>query len=414
MAIKKRSNTKKSHKPLGTKKKVATPDTITETLIAKMVFSADNFEDEAAVEAFLDDAEWEADTINITKNADGDWEARPNDLEDDDFTKIEKVDLSDDDAADGVEAFVGKREVEVKDDGEDEELGDGEADDDDDTEISTKSDDEDEDEDDEAIEDEAETETKTAKKPVYKREGKAPAKAKKAAPKTKLSKRAEFFAKRNAAKTKTQKFDVWDARFSDGNTLAKTLADGMDYDKTPPGYQEVSIAFSAAVGNILSDDGLGEGKQDALNQVSAQYAEIIGGLDTFFDAYVDSDEETLAKAFTADGELEAVQKWADEYADSIAAETEQKSVKKSLQSTASDNNVVDFAATLKKALEPVFQQIGDVTETVEAMATRSPTKKAADTSDGEPAAPRKVAKKDDSKEATKTFMQKAAEKSMFG
>ena len=228
---KRKTPAKKSHKPVSTKKKTATPETTTETLIAKMVFSSDHFEDEAAVETYLDAAEWDAESIKIEKNDDGDFVARANDLEDDDFEKIAEVNLDGEEGVEGVQAFVGQRQVEVKTD----DAADDEDDDAAEEEIEdvSKSDDDDEDDEDDAEgeEEEVTTEEKGKKKP-YEKAKKTP--AKKAAPKKKLSKRAQFIAKRKDERAKEVKFDVWDARFSSGNTLAKTLKDGMDWDGTPP------------------------------------------------------------------------------------------------------------------------------------------------------------------------------------
>lgn len=414
MPIKKRSNTKKSHKTVGTNKKAATPATRNETLIAKMVFSSEHFEDEAAVEEFLDGAEWDAETISIAKNDDGDWEARPNGLEDDDFTKVAKVELGDD-GTEGVEAYVGNRTVEVKDadtseddDEDDDEAEDDTSEDDDDAEV-------------EEVQAEVNEEEKAKKKPKYVKDQSTSQKSDgEEKPQVTLSKRAAFLKKRADERTKEVKFDAWDARFSKGNTLMKTLMDGMEYDKTPPGFHEVSMAFSAAVGNIVSDDGLGAAKQEALNKAAMDYAEIIGGLDTFFDAYVSSDEETLAKSFE-EPELELLAKWAGDFADAMSGEavTETKVVAKKaapVQSIASDEtNVVDLVT---KALKPVMKRIEDVSETVTAMSTRAPTKKAADATDGEPAKPRAIEKKksDDKETVQKTdeWMREKSLKGVFG
>lgn len=420
MSIKKRSKTKKSHKALGTKKKAATPETTTETLIAKMVFSSEHFADEAAVEAYIDEAEWEAETVSIVKNDDGNFEARPNGLEDDDFTKIAKVNLDGEDGVEGVEAYVGERQVEVEGDADDE--------DDDDTEVTTETkSDEDKDEDDDEDEDEdddAETEEKAKgkKKPTYSK-GKATP-AKKAAPKQKLSKRQQFLAKRADARSKEVKFDQWDAHFSKGNTLAKTLKDGMSWDGTPPGFYDVQAAFNSAVANIVTDDGMEGGKQEALNKAAADYSEIIGGLDTFFDAYVESDEETIAKAFDDEDEREALSKWAEDFADFAnsaddeAPAVEKKTVKKAaLQSTASEGaDTTNVVALVQKALEPVVKQVEGIGETVEALSTRAPTKKAADATDGDPAAPRalKKAKGNGDDTDNRTAMQKMQERAIFG
>ena len=190
MTIKKRKTAAKSHKPLTSAKKGGSDavETRTETLIAKMVFDGDMFEDEQSVRDYIAKAEWEADEIEVVQNSDGDWEARSDGLTDDDFTKIGKVDTDED----GVEAFVGQREVEVKtedasdddtDEDDDEAETEAKSDDDaeDEAETEAKSDDDDaEDEDDDA--EAATTEEKGKKKP--------------------MSKRSAFLKRRNEAKAK--------------------------------------------------------------------------------------------------------------------------------------------------------------------------------------------------------------------
>lgn len=417
MPIAKRGKTptKKSHKTIAPKRKSTAEETTTETLIAKMVFSAETFKTKKSVQEYIDGAEWDAESVKIEKNEDGDWVARANDLTDDDFTKIAKVNLEGEDGVEGIEAFVGQREVAKSEEASDDDEDEDEAD-----EAVTKSEDEDEDDPDTDAEDEDDADELTAGEAAADKLTDAIFKEKKAAPKTKLSKRQEFLAKREAERQKAKKFDAWDARFSKGNTLAKTLKDGMEWDGTPPGYNEVSVAFSAAVSNILADDGLGDGKQDSLNQVAMQYAEIIGGLDTFFDLYVDSDEETIAKSFEDEAQREYLAKWAEDYADAVQADandpaTEKKAEKKSaVQSIAATGmDTENVVKLVKEALAPVMQQVGDIGETVEALSTRAPTKKAADASDGDPASPRTVRKQKATDDAN-TWRQETATKAMFG
>ncbi len=410
MSIKKRGKTtaKKSHKrtvsPKGKSAKAV--ETVEETRVASMVFASAQFETEADVQAYIDDAEWDASEITIAKNDDGDWEARADGLTDDDFDKIAEVNLDEE----GVSAFVGKRSVEV--DAEDA----SEEDDDDDGEeenLDKSEDDADEDEEDDAEEDEDDAEDED--EPVAKSAPKAKAKAKKAAnPQVKLSKRAQFLKKRSEERVTEKKFDQWGAYFSKGNTIGKALKDGMAWDGVPPGYYDVQAAFNSAVANIVSDEDMGAGKQDALNKAASEYAEIIGGLDTFFDAYVESDTETVAKSFEDDDAREALSKWAEGFGDFVAGETEEpKAVAKSavVNNTGFDDDKV--TQLFKEALEPVAASVAAVTEQVEAIATRSPTKKAVDAEDGTAASPRALKKREKlDKEADERAKQFA--KSTFG
>lgn len=408
MTIKKRKTTgagktaqKKSHKPLtNAKKEGDVTETRTETLIAKMVFDVDVFETEDDVREYIEKAEWEADDIEVVQNADGNWEARSDGLSDDDFDKIGKVDTDED----GVEAFVGQRTVEVT-----VKATDDDDEDDDETDIEAKSDDDEED-------DDEDDELAVASKEDEDEDEKASMEDKGKGKKKPYSKRSEFVNRRKEAKAKetVSKFDAWDARFSKGNTLSKALADGMSWDATPPGYYEVQVAFNAAVTNIISGEGMPEGsKQEALNKAAMDYAEIIGGLDTFFDQYVEMDEETLEKAVSDDKERAALIKWAEGYADFVAGEAAPEAVAKAaVTNVAIDYNKVTETVQdiIAKALDPLSQRLDGVSETVEAISTRAPTKKAAAPEDGGPAGPRTVKQKavkpnedDEAKRFAKSF-----------
>lgn len=399
MAIKKRTSTtgrlKKSHQKLKTNKDDAAKDVTVENRIAKMVFSTEHFEDEAAVEAYLEEAEWEAEETSITKSEDGStWEVRADGLVDDDFLKMQKVETDDE----GVDAYVGQIEV-TKTDDADVEDEDGDDKDGDEESVAKSDDDTDAEEDDEIETVDAEGDAaaseeekgKGKKKPYMKSGDK---------PKTKLSKRAEFIKKRKEAERNTEKkFDAWDARYSKGNTLAKTLQDGMAWDGVPPGFYEVQAAFNSAVSNIVSGEEVADAnKQEALNKAALDYAEIIGGLDTFFDDYIEAESETVQAAFENDEEqLEAVKKWADEFGDYVAgiSEAPQKIEKSDAAPAAIDYNEFGdrVATSIADALQPVMKEVGEIAETVQAMATRTPTKKAADPDDTAPAGARVVSTK---------------------
>jgi hypothetical protein len=382
MTITKRKKAAKSHKTVASGRKNQVDKEFTEeTLVAKMIFSADVFEDEDDVQSWIEDAEWETDSVQITKNADGDFEARPNDLGDDDFVRMSPVDIEED----GVSGFVGTRKIFLEDLENDPKATDEDEVDEDEAEDETvaeaKSEDEatdDEDEaTDEAVDAEVTSEEKGKKKPKY-------------------SKRAEFLKKRQETRAKAKKFDAWDAMFSDSNTLTKAITAGMSYDTTPPGYNEVQFAFNTVVGNILG--GEDEGKQDSLNKVAADYAEVIGGLDKFFDQYVEADEEEIAKFVESDEAKESLAKWAEDHADFLANDADgtapTKTEKKAVVAKTADaaptidyNKVADLVA---KAVAPLSEEVASVTGKVEKLATRRPTKKAAGPDDSGNAAPSTV------------------------
>lgn len=389
MTIKKRGGkgtavTRKSHKTVNParKQQSTTKEVITENIIAKMVFSGEVFEDEAAVNAYLEAAEWDAEETSITKNEDGDWEVRPEGTTDDDFLKLAEVDPEEE----GVSAFVGTREVKSGDDPDED-------------------DDEEEDEDDDDDGDEPEQKSAPKSKP-------ASAQKSDKTPPTKLSKRAAFLAKRAEQRETAKKFDAWDAYFSKENTLAKALEAGMAWDGVPPGYYEVQSAFTGVAATIVGGDMEHAAKQEALNKAALDFAEIIGGLDTFFEHYTDSDEEKVAKAFTDAQALEELSKWADNYADFASGETPQPLAKsekvvktaKANEGTSGGVTTETVADIIAKALDPITKQVEEVSGTIEALASRHPTKKAADAEDTGSATPRKLSKKDkDADDAASKF-----------
>lgn len=410
MSIKKRNKgkagVKKSHKTVNPQRKKAAEEEVkTETLIAKMVFDGELFETEEAVTEYLEKADWEAEETSIVKNDNGNWEVRPDGLEDDDFSRIAKVDVDEE----GVEAFVGLRELksEDADDADDDAADDDEEtvakeDDDEDGEDDDEADDEDDDEDEEA------DEVAKSKKPVKKAIKPKPAK---------LSKRAQFLAKRAEERQSVAKFDAWDAKWSKSNSIAKALEAGMEWDGVPPGYYEVQAAFNGVAANIVGNEDFdAAGKQEALNKAALDFAEIIGGLDTFFDAYVGEDAESVAKAYEDEGKRDQVAKWAGEYADFAAGETpetetvsKQEKVSKSAGSEGESVTATTIAALISKAVEPLTEQIEGVSGKVEKMASRRPSKKAADAEDNGGTSPRKLETKSAEDAALEEFA-----KSTFG
>lgn len=380
MTIKKRGKGKaaerKSHKTVKTPaRKDDKPDEIqAENLIAKMVLSGEHYEDEAAVETYLEEAEWDAEATSIVKNDDGDWEVRPEGTSDDDFLKIMEVDTE----TEGVQAFVGQRELKI-DDEVDTEDTDDEEDDEAET-VNTVDEDEDE-EDDEEVTDVQKSIEQSPKK---------------------LSKRAAFLKKRADDRKTERKFNSWDAFYSGAGALSKALKAGMKWDAVPPGFYEVQAAFNGVVATIVGGDD--EGKQEAINKAAAEYAEIIGGLDTFFDQYVEADEETVAKSYEGE-ERVALVKWAENFADFASGETTQstteaQSVKKAAETSDGADGVADTVRDIiAKAVEPLTDRIDEVSGTVEALASRHPTKKAADVDDSGSTQPRKLSKQEEASEA---------------
>lgn len=352
MGIKKRTDLAKSHKKLaGGKKEAPAPEV--KTVMAKMVFSKDHFEDEQAVRDWIEKAEWDADSITVTEDGDN-FVARPEGTTDDSFTKLASVEV---DGEQGVAAFVGQMEVSKSEDDED----DGDEDDDADAA------DEDGDDDDDDEGDEEEPAAKAADK----------TKKAESTPPTKVSKRAQFIAK---ARETVQKFNGWDAFFSGENTLAGALKKGMEWDKTPPGFYDVQAAFNGVVQQILGDETEGVNKAEALQKAAADYANMLVGMDDFFDAFVNSDEDTVKKAVGS--EAEKIAKWAEGYAQFIAGEapapaTEKKAVKVEVP-TVDTASIADLVA---KAVAPLAQQVEGVVSTVSKIASRHPTKKSADLTD---------------------------------
>jgi hypothetical protein len=385
MSIKKRTTpvtSKKSHKTVGSGKKAATANSTKITDMAKMVFSGDNFADEQAVLTKLVEMEWTDDKIAVTKNDDGDWVARLEGSSDDDYDRIEEVPADDE----GVTAFVGTKTITEGDEEELEAKGESEEEagsieslfkeGEDDDEESDEGDDDEEDDEADADEEDGDgvaTETKETK-----------AKAVKPAPKS-LSKRAAFIAAKAADREKVSKFDQWDAMYSPGNTLAQTLKAGIEWDGLPPGYHETQIAFSGAMSNIMGDEGLGAGKQAALNKCASDFAEIVGSLDTYFDNFIAADPATLEKSLD-DGQRTYLNKWAEDYAVSITSEPAAlpKAVAKSAPTE--ENNepapMQSIADLIAKAVEPLQKQVEAVSGALEQEQSRRPSKKASDPDDG--------------------------------
>jgi len=387
MGIKKR--TQKSHKKVdpGTQTKADDEKLVTKTVMAKMLFDQDLFEDEAAVREWIEKAEWEADGIEITDSGDGFYVARPEGTTDESFARIGKVDTE----TDGVEAYVGEMQVKA----DDEEP----SDDDDATDDDTEEDDADDNAD---AGDEPATETKVEDKP-----------------KKPLSKRAEFIAK---SAQKIVKFDGWDAFYSKKSDLAESIKAGMAWDKTPPGFYDVQAAFNGTIAGILGSEDLDtSAKQGALTKAAGEYADIISGLDMFFDTFVNASEDTMTKA-VGDEARESIAKWAEGYAQFVASEgadvgaATQKKADKPIREQKAAEPKADFDVSkiedlIKKAVEPLSTQVNEVVGTVQKMADRRPSKKSVDLTDNTPD-PSKVKKSE--AEQTDDWMRSKQRKSVLG
>jgi hypothetical protein len=391
MSIKKRKVLEaKSHKKIATGKKADAEAPTTKTVMAKMIFDQGVFESEESVREWLEKAEWDAESVEISDDGDGSFVARPGDTTDDSFSRLAKVDAE----TDGVEAYVG--ELIVKEDDEDE--------------------DEEEEADDAEDEDTAEDEAEEVEAAADDKSKEAKAEETPAAP-VKLSKRAEFIAK---AKTSVAKFSGWEAFYSKKTSLSEALKAGMEWDATPPGFYDVQAAFNGVVTAILGDDTEGMDKAEAMSKAAADYADMLVGMDKFFDAFINAGEETVAKAFDATpGAADKIAKWAEGYAQFVAGtSTETKSapavVAKAAEPAIDYNALGTTVADLvKKAFDPLAERVEAVAGTVQKMADRRPTKKAADLSDNSNAAPAPT-KEQKTAEETEDWLRKKQRKSLVG
>lgn len=425
MPVKKRGKSKaaKSHKLISTGRKQEEKSFRTETVMAKMVFSADIFESEDEVREWITEAEWEAETVEVTKNADGDWEARANGMTDAEFERLGQVEVEEE----GVSAFVGERKI--FEDADDEETD--EADEEADTE--TKSEDDDPEDDEEETDEEADEEDESDDETIEfadddEKDDEEKMGNKK---KPKYSKKAEFLAKRKDAKTKVSKFDAWDAAFSDSNTLIAVIKDATTFDGTPPGFNEVTYAFNVAMGNILKSDGMpDEDRTAALQKAAGDYAEIIDGLDRYFASYIEMDASEVEKHVKDAGQREKLSKWAEMFADWLnEADPEKKDDEEEISDEDKDKTsekkseshtlTIDYnklgstvAELVAKAVEPLAKEVETVSGTVEALASRRPTKKAVASDDSGTAAP--INAKKSATEETAEFLHKKQVKGIFG
>lgn len=392
MSIKKRKTVAASHKKITSGKKAEAETPKTKTVMAKMVFSQDVFEDESDVREWIEKAEWDAEGISITDDGDGNYVARPEGTTDESFTRMSKVDPE----SEGVEAYVGEMIVKSEDDDAD----------DDDAEDDAEDDEDDADGDDEDEGDEADKEVKDADKAKETKTEDKPAPAK-------LSKRAEFIAK---AKSTVAKFSGWDAFYSKKSTLAEALKAGMSWDATPPGFYDVQSAFNGVVQSILSDDAEGLNKAEALSKAAADYADILVGMDTFFDAYINAGEETVKKTFDTADTPEKLSKWAEGYAQFVAgvAEAPATVAKESVKKAADPAVAIDhksIAELVAKAVEPLAAKVDDVAGVVTKLSDRRQTKKSADLADaGTGDAPTKERKA----ESTEDWLRQKQRKGLIG
>lgn len=397
MGIRKRTTVAASHKKLANGKKAAQPQA-TKTVMAKMVFDQDHFEDEASVLEWIEKAEWDAEGVTITDDGDGSFVARPADTTDESFTRLAKVDAE----TEGVTAYVGEMLVKAEDDEED----DTDEDDEDDADDADDDGDDGEEDDDEADE-EAKGYGGKKKKPMdkdkakeeSKSSGKSPANTDANTP-APVSKRAEFIAK---AKSTVAKFSGWDAFYSKKSTLVDALKAGMEWDATPPGFYDVQAAFNGVVQSILGDETEGLNKAEALSKAAADYADLLTGMDSFFDGYLNAGSDTVTKAMG--DKADKIAKWAEGYAQFIAGESDAPTPTKKAESIKKGEDAAPLAIDHKsiaelvaKAVEPLAAKVEDVAGTVTKLADRRQTRKAVDVTDtgtGQQPAPVKKAESDD-------------------
>lgn len=370
MAIKKRSaapqTTTKSHKKVTTVPKTATTEAKSEKAIIKFSFAADNFADEQAVKDWLAKSDFAPEELVIKALDGGGFEALDGSLVDVTPERLGKVDLSEDDEDDaGVIAHIGEfiTKADEPDDEDDEDADDADdGDDEDDADDEQKGyggkkkpmkDEE------KADDEEAKTETKAEAKPA------------------KLSKRAEFIAK---ARETVVKFNSWDAFYSAKSDLSEALKAGMKWDATPPGFYDVQAAFNGVIQTIFANEEMdGGAKATALTKAATDFASILNGMNEFFDAYVDTPAETVAKTYESADGIAKLESWAKGFALFLSgeeAEQHTKAASKPLQSTATTPDVsVAVADIIAKALAPVAEQLEEVTKTVDSMAARRQTQK---------------------------------------
>ncbi|QXN71088.1 hypothetical protein RCDURKIN_32 [Rhodobacter phage RcDurkin] len=373
MAFKKRSDTakqptKKGTKPLTKKPEVKDDEAApVQAAVAKMTFDADMFETEQDVRDYIEKAEWEVSGVTITKNDDdGVWEAREDGTTDDDFDQVNVVPVEED----GVEVFIGKRSEKKNDDPE--------GDDEDDADDGDGEDDADD-------EDDADAD-KTAKSDDDKKDDEDGEGKKKPA-----SKRAEFLNARKAAKASVQKFDAWDATYSTSNTVVEALKAGMTYDKTPPGYYEVNAAFNGVMRTLLGSESATKAADIA--KAAADFAEVVTGLDAFFDKIVSAEPDAVTKA-VGDDTAKLLTKWAEDFADALTADEAPAPAKKEAAKKGAEPGPapINVAELIAKAVQPVLDQVGVVADKVEKMAARAPTKKAQAIDDAEAGTKKPAAK----------------------
>jgi hypothetical protein len=403
MAIKKRSEapqtTKKSHKKVTTVPKTeAATEAKSEKAIIKFSFAADNFADEQSVKDWLADSDFAPEELVIKALDGGGFEALDGALVDVTPVRVGKVDLSEDDEDDaGVIAHIGEFIVKADDpDEEDEESDEGE---------------------DEEDEGEAESEEKGygKKKPMPKDEEEA-SDEDEAKVETKTdaapSKRSLFIKQ---AKETVAKFSGWDAFYAKKSTLSAALEAGMQWDSTPPGYYDVQAAFNGVVAAILGEESMpADAKAEGLMKAASDYAEILIGLDSFFDAYVGAGEENIAKTFDKNEDRAKLEKWAKGYALFLSggeAEHHTKAATKPLQSTATTaDTTVAVADIIAKALAPVTDKLEAVTETVEALASRRQTQKSSTPAPKAEAGPAP----EKQRKSTQDWLTDKTQRSMFG
>lgn len=403
---KKLTAAKKSHKPLSSKKGKAETKAKLEKAISHFEYDVAEFATEEDVRKHMDASDWEGE---YTVEQKGDiFVVTPDELEGIELSNVTKVDTDDD----GVAAYIGMKPVDVlaeaakavkaadgeeaEDDGEEAEDGEG-ADEECD-------DDGEEGDDDDDLE-----------KPIAQLSDKKPAKAKKAAakPKTTLSKRDAFLAKRKeekAAAKAEQKFDYWECYCSGENQFAQLMKDAMS-DGVPPGVNELTYVLNQSVANILGDSELTtEEKAAQLTESATSFAETVAKLDGLFQEIVEKSVEEVVTEET----VEAANHFIEIYGDFLNGETlapaaSAKKVQKS--SKGGDKSpVIDYSG-IQKA---VGDLISPLAEKVEKLASRAPLSKSQSVDDTDNGDTNKQTAKKKSVDDDAQYMRDKATKSFLG
>ncbi len=308
-----------------TTKKTEAVDDLSASGVLRLEFSKKNFKDEDAVQAYLDENNWEDCEIVEEKTK---FVVKSTAYTEDDFESVREVEVP---STKGVSAFVGNLldTAEEDEDEENSQKSSGSDDDDELEEDEENEDEDDEDEDDGENDDEVEDTTKSgAPKPLTAAEEQAlddedeengedddnsedddasetededdeeasetedegsddtaddADKAKKTVMKTCHSNKA--------VDQYIRKFDHYGAYLSGGMSLNEVMSDGM-VDGVPPGVDEIMYALRKSVGNALKD---GQDTKKSINTIASEFSEAVIAIDTVWRKLL-KDGDTAQKA----------------------------------------------------------------------------------------------------------------------